>query len=85
MIGLQEDTLPPPEGVELLWEGVEQTQRSAGGHDSSEGLLGAAEWLVPVQEQGRRETEHKQMEHTDWEPLVAVVVVHRHLQTAGVG
>lgn len=77
----------PPEVVEFVWEVVEQTQHRAGGQvDPSEVLLGAAEWLVPGQAQERRETEHKVMEHTDWELLVAVeLVAHRHLQTAGVG
>lgn len=77
----------PPEVEEFVWEVVEQTLHWAGGQvDPSEVLLVAAEWLAPVQEQEHRETEHKVMEHMDWELLVAVeLVVHRHWQTAGVG
>lgn len=76
-----------PEVVKFVWEVVEQTQRRAGDQvDSSEVLLVAAEWLVPVQALERRETELKVTEHMDWELLVAVeLAVHRHLQTAGVG
>lgn len=82
----------PPEVVEFVWEVVEQTQHRAGAQADpsevlpSEVLLGVAEWLVPVQAQERRETEYKATEHTGWEPLLAVeLVVHRRLQTAGVG
>jgi hypothetical protein len=70
VIGLQEGTWSQLEVVEFVWEVVEQTQHWAGGQADplevlpSEVLVGAAEWLVPVQAQERRVTEHTVMEHT---------------------